>query len=313
MPCAVCARGEPESGVLCADCRDGLSVPPFLIPEQVQAATSSSPLATLIDPWGRPHGVDRRMLIGRQVPGYGMAILEGSVSRQHAHLAVDPAGVWRIRDLGSANGTTLDEQAITDSTLADKQKIGIGLVEFYFVQRADLARETFQPIANVTVRRPARDVSAPSEHTDTSGEVAHTAPSASFGDHVVAASDFSSEEPTGSGVASTSIEIHEPTGGGGGVVVVDGRRVQLGQVQLELFRLLYERMVTERDLAEAVRGFVRSSELVGALSWEAVIPDENNVKQVVRRTRRALIKGEIGDLIESRYRFGYRLRVLPRP
>ena len=36
------------------------------------------------------------------------------------------------------------------------------------------------------------------------------------------------------------------------------------------------------------------------------------VKQLVRRVRRALIKSEIGDLIESRHRFGYRLRAIPR-
>jgi len=32
----------------------------------------------------------------------------------------------------------------------------------------------------------------------------------------------------------------------------------------------------------------------------------------VRRVRRALMKSEIGDLIESRHRFGYRLRAIPK-
>jgi hypothetical protein len=37
------------------------------------------------------------------------------------------------------------------------------------------------------------------------------------------------------------------------------------------------------------------------------------VKQLVRRVRRRLVESEIGDLIESRHRFGYRLRAIPRP
>jgi hypothetical protein len=42
------------------------------------------------------------------------------------------------------------------------------------------------------------------------------------------------------------------------------------------------------------------------------VPNENHVKQLVRRVRRALMKVARGDLIESRHRFGYRLRAIPR-
>jgi DNA-binding response OmpR family regulator len=71
-------------------------------------------------------------------------------------------------------------------------------------------------------------------------------------------------------------------------------------------------MANESHQSDLVRGFVRSSELIADLSWDTKDPSDNHVKQLVRRVRRALIKAEIGDLIESRHRFGYRLRAIPK-
>jgi DNA-binding response OmpR family regulator len=107
--------------------------------------------------------------------------------------------------------------------------------------------------------------------------------------------------------------MHEPTGGGGGLIEVDGKQVQLTTTQFELMALMIKRMAAESHQPELVRGFVRSSELIADLSWDTREPSENHVKQLVRRVRRALMKSEIGDLIESRHRFGYRLRAIPKP
>ena len=104
----------------------------------------------------------------------------------------------------------------------------------------------------------------------------------------------------------------QPTGGGGGLIEVNGKQVQLTTTQFELMALMIRRMGNEAHQPELVRGFVRSSELIADLSWDTREPSENHVKQLVRRVRRALIKSEIGDLIESRHRFGYRLRAIPR-
>ena len=109
-----------------------------------------------------------------------------------------------------------------------------------------------------------------------------------------------------------TFRLHEPTGGGGGLIEVDGKQVQLTTTQFELMALMIRRMASEAHQPELVRGFVRSSELIADLSWDTREPSENHVKQLVRRVRRALIKSEIGDLIESRHRFGYRLRAIPR-
>lgn len=83
---------------------------------------------------------------------------------------------------------------------------------------------------------------------------------------------------------------------------------RLTTTQLELVHILARRMQDEAHLPWMVRGFVRSSELLGVLSWDARCPRESHVKQLVRRVRRTLVRLGLGDLIESRHRFGYRLR-----
>jgi hypothetical protein len=120
------------------------------------------------------------------------------------------------------------------------------------------------------------------------------------------------EEHTNVGLPEMRFRMSEPTGGGGGLVEVDGKQVQLTTTQFELMALMIRRMASEEHQSELVRGFVRSSELIADLSWDTREPSENHVKQLVRRVRRALMKAEIGDLIESRHRFGYRLRAIPK-
>ena len=67
--CPVCSARAGEVGVLCEECRDELSSPIKITPEQIQAPRQRRPTAALIDLWGRPHQLDARTLIGRQVEG----------------------------------------------------------------------------------------------------------------------------------------------------------------------------------------------------------------------------------------------------
>src|ERR1041384_7781550 len=87
--CPVCRQRPAEVGVLCEECRDELSSPIKIMPEQIQLHGARPTMAALIDIWGRPHRLDPRTLVGRQVDGQGLAILEPSVSRHHAHLTLD--------------------------------------------------------------------------------------------------------------------------------------------------------------------------------------------------------------------------------
>ncbi len=278
--------------MLCEECRDELASPIKISQEQILTRVQAPTPAALIDIWGRPHQLDTYARIGRQVDDRGIAVLEPSVSRNHAELTFD-GQVWQIRDLGSANGTYIEDKLVETTTQVNPgDRIRFGHIAFYLID--DVARlpppksartgtTTIKP-QNVPVNRHA---------ATTDGD--------DFGD-----------EHTDVGLPEMRFRLHEPTGGGGGLIEVDGKQVQLTTTQFELMALMIKRMASEVHQPELVRGFVRSSELIADLSWDTREPSENHVKQLVRRVRRALMKSEIGDLIESRHRFGYRLRAIPK-
>jgi hypothetical protein len=220
-------------------------------------------------------------------------VLEPSVSRHHAHLTFDD-DVWTVRDLGSANGTFQDDKLIASpGAIHEGDRLRFGHIAFYFVE--DVTRLPAPQIG--------RTMTATIRPIDGSMVV---------NEKTFPIEPLVEDEHTDVGLPVMSFKMHEPTGGGGGLVEVDGKQVQLTTTQFELMALMIRRMAGELHQPELVRGFVRSSELIADLSWDTREPSENHVKQLVRRVRRALIKSEIGDLIESRHRFGYRLRAIPR-
>jgi pSer/pThr/pTyr-binding forkhead associated (FHA) protein len=277
--------------VLCEECRDELSSPIRMSPEQIQPRVQHPTGAALIDLWGRAHQLDARTLVGRQVENRGIAVLEPSVSRHHAHLTFEN-GTWTVRDLGSANGTYHEDRLVEQSAaVRNGERIRFGHIAFYLIEDvAALPAPKASRTITSTIKPPA-PVAAP------------VAPGSD---------DAFGEEHTDIGLPEMRFRLHEPTGGGGGLLEVDGKQVQLTTTQFELMALMIKRMAAERHQPELVRGFVRSSELIADLSWDTREPSENHVKQLVRRVRRALMKSEIGDLIESRHRFGYRLRAIPK-
>jgi len=289
--CPVCRQRPAEVGVLCEECRDELSSPIKITPEQIQLHSALPTNAALIDLWGRPHRLDPHTLIGRQVEGPGLAILEPSVSRHHAEVRLSADG-WATKDLGSANGTFHDDRLVDALTpIKHCDRVKFGHIAFYFVD----------DVTQLPAPKLGRTLTATIKPADR----APTVPSPAF-------PIVEEEENTDVGLPTLSFRLHEPTGGGGGLIEVNGKQVQLTTTQFELMALMIRRMGSEAHQPELVRGFVRSSELIADLSWDTREPSENHVKQLVRRVRRALIKSEIGDLIESRHRFGYRLRAIPR-
>jgi FHA domain-containing protein len=276
--------------VLCEECRDELSSPIKISQEQILTRVQSPTTAALIDIWGRPHQLDALSKIGRQVEDRGVAVLEPSVSRMHAELRLE-GSQWMVKDLSSANGTYVDDKLVEGATQVKAgDRVRFGHIAFYLVD--DVARLP-TPKSTRTVTTTIKPQTVP------------------VNKHAQTTDDFE-EERTDVGLPEMRFRLHEPTGGGGGLIEVDGKQVQLTTTQFELMALMIKRMASEVHQPELVRGFVRSSELIADLSWDTREPSENHVKQLVRRVRRALMKSEIGDLIESRHRFGYRLRAIPK-
>lgn len=213
------------------------------------------------------------------------------MSRHHARIERTAKG-WTLHDLGSANGTFVNESPLTETAvLQHGDRIQIGSVGFYFVTNlGDAVPVPVDPTVITTVQavdrlRTKHNISVPE--------------------------DFSQVEDTDSGMPHIPIRIVEPTGGGGGVLEIGDISVQLSINQVELLSVLVRRMQEEAHLPSQVRGFVRSSELLATLSWDTRAPDDNHIKQLVRRARKQMVRAGLGDLIESRQRFGYRLRVVP--
>ncbi len=262
--------------------------------------------AALIDRWGRPHALGTRTTIGRQLEGRQLAVADVSVSRRHAEILKKRDGTWWVIDLMSSNGTTVaDEVVEAPRQLACPSPIFFGDIGFFFVAPAP-GEPPVAPSLQTT-QRPA--AAPPSSRRPSEVEIVRVYDDDDDGD-----GDADSGGYTFSGLRSVDLVLAAPTGGGGGVIELNGRTAQLTEVQYALVRLLAERMQAEEGHDERVRGFVRSTELLASLPWDTPRPEDNHIKQLVRRVRRTLVRATLGDLIESRQGFGYRLRVrLNRP
>lgn len=269
MSCLVCHQERKVSGAACAECLEELNPAIAITPEQVRMHGAQPTTAVLVDLWGRTHPVQRRTVVGRVVEDEeGLMILDATISRRHAVLELrDDA--WHLHDFGSANGTYIEGRRIEEDTrIRDGERVKFGAVSFFFLDGVTAPPDIdTSALVGLTVRDPIGGVPAPVAKPIT-------------------------------------IELREPTGGGGGVAVIDGRPVQLTLPQFELIALLYQRAQGGGE------GFVSASELAGTLSLDSAEPSEDHVRQLVRRLRRVLFKAGINNLIESRYGAGYRLVLL---
>jgi hypothetical protein len=276
------------SGLVCADCRADLNGSVVIAPEQVASRSSKPTRAGLVDAWGRAHLLDARATVGRDLGGdTGLIILATSISRQHAKIAFDN-GTWTVCDLGSSNGTFIDDTRVDGAAvLHTKDKIRFGQVSLYF----------FDQVEHVPVGWIDSETVRP-------GSLAQQAAGGVGATEKVPLSEPSTQW--------SEIRLHEPTGGGGGILEVDGRQIQLTLAQMELVGMLIERMEAEAERDQHVRGFVPVAELLGKISLEVSMPRDAHVRQLIRRVRRSFVKADLEDLIESRYGLGYRIRPMVR-
>lgn len=271
MDCLVCHQSRELSGVACAECLHELKSPLTMTPEQVRRFGRDVTSSVLVDQWGRAHPLDRRTTIGRALDDNVLTILDATISRRHATLELR-GDAWVLVDEDSVNGCYVEGQRVPGETrLRDGQRVQLGDIRFFFV-----------------------DESA-------AYHVAASA-AAALGSHTARGASLPSPEPEKP--QRITLEVREPTGGGGGVAIIDGTSVPVTLPQLELLQLLYERAHQGGD------GFVHSSELIRRISLDSSDPNEDHIRQLVRRLRRVLYNAGITGLIESGYGVGYRLSLL---
>lgn len=272
MKCVTCRARDASVGLLCEACSEELSAFVIVSPQQIQAHPTATGPAALIDSWGHPYYLETGTLIGRG-PQAELVILDPSVSHLHAALARE-GDTYIVRDLGSTWGTFVHGQRVDRETaVAPGNRVRFGDVAFHFV--------TDLPAMPMPQRFDAPTYRAPQKLP---------------------------EKPPGRPqLAMTLIEAS----GGGGMLVIGTKQVSLTAAQFELITRLVERMLADERVPDDERGFVSAGELAN-LSLDTPLPNGDHVRQLVRRVRQALVKAEIGDLIESRRKVGgYRLRFFP--
>ncbi len=210
-----------------------------------------------------------------------MAILHGSISRDHAVISLEEEGGWRLRDVGSQNGSSVNEQPVTDVVmLTDRARVRFARVGFFFLEDA-----TSLPFEQR--RKPVKTIDFFTRA------------------HTLVPDGDTDEFPT------VSLAFQQPTGGGVGLIEIDGTSIQLTLAQFELLSILAKRMVADAAAPRETRGFVNAGALLQRLSLDSSGPGEDSVRQLVRRVRRLLANVNLGGLIESRQRLGYRLAAMP--
>jgi len=284
-------------GLVCVVCREALIQLSDFVPDQIRSTDRDAPEddeeqllgCLLVDGYGRGHlfvldAGDRPVSIGRREEN-DLMIAHGSVSRFHTEIERRPSSSsWRVRDRGSANGTFVEGKKLSGPTeIASGARLmlgeSLGLL-FYEVEAEALGR-----VARILAKQAVDDGTVHGPHR----------------------TDAPSESKSDLALAQAS--------GGGGVATVGGTNVEvrLTELELALVELLAERLIAERAQPAAVRGYVRSSELLASdLPFDVPDPSSNNLRGLIKRVRdKFAAAGLSTDIIESRPPLGYRLTVTP--
>lgn len=252
----------------------------MIVPEQIILRGTKPTSSALVDAWGRVHSLDPRTSVGRDGAD-GLFLFEPHVSRRHAVIA-RKGSRWWLTDLHSSNGTFLDGERISKRTeLQHAARITFGVLNMFYVAHADV-------------------VGAP---RSTRRNTTNALPRATTARNRLRTRELE--------LPQIKMRYHEPTGGGGGLVQLLGKTVQLTPPQLELVVILAQRMAADTATPADERGFVAAAHLLEVVSLDATGPNPDNIRQLVRRVRRVFHAAGLPDLIESRRGRGYRFRTPP--
>ena len=270
--CVRCAA-DAVVGVLCAPCAGEVAPCAGLLREHVVSRPGGGGDAWLVDGFGAAHAVPAAgCRIGRRLDGE-LALLHGSVSRDHVELVRGRDG-WQARDRGSRNGTRIDGRRVDGrGALAPGTMLAVGEVRLWFVDGA------------IAVAGAGR-----------AGDTTH---GAALDDQ-----RFVLRRDAGELCVLVS-------GGGGGAVLhraspaAAWAEVTLSPLELQLLRTLCRQAAADGDSLARSRGCVPTKQLARVLPFQSEYADEENVRQVVRRLRTALAAAGLRGVVEGVQGRGY--------
>jgi pSer/pThr/pTyr-binding forkhead associated (FHA) protein len=283
--CVQCGKGTADVGLLCSECAAKLTGCDGLLPDHITSRTDAARAAAwLIDQWGHPHAVPARESVVGRMPGHDLKILNGSVSRDHARL-VRENGTWMVRDLGSRNWTQVDGVRVEGrAALADGAHVTFGAASFFF-------KESSPEITEIT-RMPA-----PTGHAADSRTFRFTL----HGETVAMELCLLGTRSGDGTLDATGALLYRDR------AAEEWSELNLSSLEFQLLNLLCRQWLEENGSESKTRGCVATKRLAKTLPFQSRYANEENVRQVVRRTRTTLKKIGVDDLIGAVPGRGYHL------
>ncbi len=100
---------------------------------------------------GRRTALSKKSYIVGRDAEVDLVISRSSVSRQHSQLLQDEAGEWWVQDMGSTNGTFVNEERITRKCLTDGDQVRFGDAIFKFLSGANIESAYHEEIYRMTI------------------------------------------------------------------------------------------------------------------------------------------------------------------
>jgi hypothetical protein len=282
----LCCGAEPEVGALCRGCAGQIAPCEGLIPDHIHSRTDSTDAeAWLLDGFGGAHPIGQTVRIGRS-HDCDLVVLASSVSREHAELGRTDAG-WRIRDLGSRNGTFVDGERVDTGAqvvLPARAQVKVGDVALWFI--SEVAGDPAQQPTMTTDGSKGKLVRYVLDHGELELCAVITDDNATGGTLLW--------RPAGSQVWSER---------------------NLAPLEFQLLRALCMRAREEVGSPSSIRGCVPSKQLVSVLPFQSKYANQENVRQIVLRLRGVLSEVGVAGLLAVAPGRGYYLacgiRVVP--
>jgi two-component system cell cycle response regulator len=89
-------------------------------------------------------------LVGRE-SDVDLVIPRSSVSRSHARVTLDEEGAWWVQDLGSTNGTFVNEERVVSRLLSDGDQVRFGDVIYKFLSGSNIESAYHEEIYRMTI------------------------------------------------------------------------------------------------------------------------------------------------------------------